>query len=380
MKRLFISLGGLLLVVYLMNIPTLKDATEKGFETVEELKKYKEAGFDTKKAFVRRGFESLSEYEKHSAKGFYWKEEFVATGFESLSEYEKHSAKGFSTKKDFVATGFESLSEYLSYEKVGFKTKQALKDSGFKDIQQALALSYYGSNFDAAVSAASVVSFNDFNTCDTKDNSYYENYCQGKTVVWHAIVGGHSSDGVRLNIIESCDDQSTEIAVDALGVLINKKFSNDNKEKCIQVLARIGDKNFSFPDISVERVLSIETQSDKVQRVARLVAKKEAEVIKKLAANKTNGAWLFDVYGVDAHLACKAKMESEIAWQNGGRGFRWTAGGWGLFKYFGLIKPYVIQIRSNNLELQSQNGTWIQKISRCDYNVKTDTALNARWN
>jgi len=259
MKRLFISLGGLLLVVYLMNLPTLKDATEKGFETVEELEKYKERGFSTKK-------------------------DFVATGFESLSEYEKHSAKGFSTKKDFVATGFGSLSEYLGYERVGFKTKQAFKDSGFKDIPQALALRSYGSNFDAAVSGASAVSFNDFKTCGTKDNSYYENYCQGKTVVWHAIVGGHSSDGVRLNIIESCDDRSIEIAVDARGIF--KKFSNENKEKCIQVFARIADKNFSVPDINVKAVLSIETQSDKVQRVDRLVAKKEAEVIKKLAANK----------------------------------------------------------------------------------------------
>ena len=196
---------------------------------------------------------------------YYFEFEAKDRGFESISEYINYSKSGFENKGDFDNTGFKNLDEYSEFKKLGFLKKSEFEKSGFGNIEQAKYLIQYGRNIDEAISRLKEISIKDFSECKRQGGSYYKNECESKKTVTYAIVKKHSSDGVNMDLVNNCEDlKSIRVNVDAEN--LGYSFWKDNDKKCVQIIAKIGKRNFSTPDIMVEKTLWAESDDSLMLR------------------------------------------------------------------------------------------------------------------
>ena len=122
-----------------------------------------------------------------------------------------------------------------------------------------------GSYSEDDLVALSKVSLSEFITCESKGGSYYKNECQNKVGVYYAIVGSHSDDGVSMSLRDNCSGSCATSSVDALN--LEYAYSEDNKGRCVRVIAEIGAKNFTTPDITVEETVWMESDDSYMARL-----------------------------------------------------------------------------------------------------------------
>lgn len=122
-----------------------------------------------------------------------------------------------------------------------------------------------GSYSEDDLVALSKVSLSEFITCESKGGSYYKNECQNKVGVYYAIVGSHSDDGVSMSLRDNCSGSGATSSVDALN--LEYAYSEENKGRCVRVIAEIGAKNFTTPDITVEETVWMESDDSYMARL-----------------------------------------------------------------------------------------------------------------
>lgn len=137
-----------------------------------------------------------------------------------------------------------------------------LKESGFQSVEERERLRALGFNkFQEFLDSNGQITAKYFKeNCDSGDSSFYKNKCFGKQVIWYAIVGNHSSDGVGLSVADNCSAES-EFTVDAKN--LSSDFSVKHKSQCVKLYASVKDQNIFTPDILVHRALWIESSEEK---------------------------------------------------------------------------------------------------------------------
>ncbi|MFU8864638.1 MAG: hypothetical protein ACNA7O_12050 [Rhodobacterales bacterium] len=352
---------------------------EAGFTSLTEAIAFQTVGFRTREQFEQTGFDDLPEAASYRAAGYETKAQLVKTGFVSLAESMEYRAAGFKTKEQFLQSGFTTLSEAISYVALGFQTKQQFLLSEFLSLEQARELLKYGPTHDEAISVVNQVSLNDFIECD-KGGTTYRSDCFGKTVLWYATVNRYSSDGVYLDAVVECNG-GLEKSKAIWSKELNKKFSEDNEGRCIQILAEIREANWATPTVIVKKVIWTETEQDKKARVdvqeklkQRNLVEAEREKRQAIENNKFKPEWLLENYRIDASAACKPKIEALAKYS-----FRWTDKWTELkfpqFRTSNAGEPYVLTIVGNAIEFQNGFGAYKKMSYYCKYNVKTGLAV-----
>ena len=137
------------------------------------------------------------------------------------------------------------------------------------------------------------VSLAQFEKCDREYETNYKNECEERTGVYYAIVGTHTSSGVRMELMESCSGKGLVKSVDAEN--LGYEYSKTNKGQCVRILAEIKSENFTTPDIEVLETLWVETNGEKTARLAAEDAAEEA----RLAAEEARLAALTPTLNVE---------------------------------------------------------------------------------
>ena len=299
-------------------------------------------------------------------------EEAKNAGFSSVDEYIEFQQYGFNNKASFTETGFSSLIEYQAYKNQGFESMQSFRSSGFESLEQFRKLKEYGKTMEEVMEYEGV-SFQEFEDCKI---SGYDTYCKGKMASMYATLDSFSTDGVRLYLKKNCNDKDF-ISVDAPN--LGKGFHDSNKKRCGKFLFRIGDKNWLYPDIYVNETLWIETDKEFYSRIEKIVVAK-AEKLKAdreaLEKNKKNAKWLAENYMGEASYICALLVEQYAKYD-----FKWEGYGSKFSNYSGKVKkPYVLTIFGDKIKLQNGFGAWQRKQYSCDYNVKEKKPLKVTFN
>lgn len=367
------------IVIGLLNKPSNEEAIAAGFEDIEQFEEYKRAGYDTLEQFELTGFTDLDQSNQYNSAGFQSIEEFKSSDFDTIEEAQSFRDLGFTSKVEFSKTGFKSLIEAAPFIDAGFSTKQAFDDSGFADLKQAQALKKYGMNLTAAIAAGNSVPLDKFIECDKAGRSMYDNECFGNRVIWYAKVDRYADDGVYLDAVDSCSDTGAPKAV--WSKELSYDFWKENDKACILIEAEIREENFMTPTIVVDKVLWIEDNQQKSDRlkVEKQLAeeqelKAQQEKIALLEQNKFNPEWLSDNFGASGGARCKPYVENLAL-----HSFEWTDG-WLESKFPSYFtsnegEPYVLTLIGDRIKFQNGFGAWSKTKYYCKYNVQTKKVI-----
>ncbi|MDC0500085.1 hypothetical protein OAN58_04350 [Paracoccaceae bacterium] len=310
--------------------------------------------------------------------GFANKKQFDETGFTGLEQFKTYQELGYSSLKEFEASGFKTLEDAKKYIEAGYENMAAFKATGFRSIKQAMSLRLYGTTLKGAIAKAGQVSLRQFKECDTAGGPTYSQKCFGKNVVWYATVKNYGDEGVYLDAVENCDQDRDESKA-IWSKQLSREFSNQNKNRCIHFIGTIRDENWTTPTIYIKEVIWLETDKEKVRRLAtqkrreeRQQKEEERARIALIETNKNNAKWLSDEYGIKAGLVCKPKVEALAKYT-----FRWTDT-WTESKFPSYVtvvrEPYVLTISGDKIEMQNGFGAFVKTKYYCHYNTKTGEA------
>jgi hypothetical protein len=127
------------------------------------------------------------------------------------------------------------------------------------------------------------ITLDKFTACLKNSNTFYEDECEGSTVIFKAFAKSYSgTSGTRLRLVKECTDtfsykEDSPLEVD--GNNLDKSFFEENLGSCVELFAKVVEKDGSKPDVSVIEVLRIESESEKEARIlARKKEVKDAQV------------------------------------------------------------------------------------------------------
>jgi hypothetical protein len=239
--------------------------------------------------------------------------------------------------------------------------------------------------------ADTTITLEDFKKCDSKGGSYYKNECQGESLVVFAIVGGHTDDGVGLKLKDSCGAIDRAFTVDAEN--LDYEYSKSNKDRCVEIVAKVGAKNFITPDIRVFKTLWVETASDvelREEEADRLAAEKEAlergltpsewKVLQaRIKACKSD--WqscgdnenLIEHYGKMPEIKTACQRVTDQSAKYGDPDWSWVPFG---TYYTGnaYIKTGIARLVDENVKIMNGFGSMVNAKVECAYNLRTESA------
>lgn len=331
--------------------PSLEDARKAGFQSVEEMKQYKERGFNT-----------MREFEAAQA------EDIKRSGFASLEEMNTFRARGFKTKADFTTLGFKDFDEMDAFRKRGYASMAEYK----------------------AVKAMTPDVF--YRSCKEASRSAYDANCKGKRVSWRGVVDSIGSDGATITLLNDDGTEPAErVRVDSKSVAAD--IDRSVIGRMIEFEGVIDRQNVLKPDIERAVVLSIESEGaravrEKEQaRVAEIRKREEArkaeerrreenqQRLAELKPHLEDAAWLANKFDVESTMACKPAVE-RLAKFN----FEWFDS-WSEMKFPSFYTktrgPGVFVVTGEKIKFQNGFGAWQIMKYECAYDAVNRRVVSA---
>ena len=229
------------------------------FQSLNQQNEYSLEGFDNMDVFLSTtGFQDLPKYLLYKANGFLTYASFIATGFQDLPQYLLYKANGFLTYSSFIATGFSDIDDYTFANKNGVQTLDEITKKGFRSFDEFKSIVKYGSSINEI--EKKLINYETFYDCKYGILDYYY-VCKDKLALFY--LDGYGERPQRwledyytfeYNVVESCKDiPSGNKRYTADGVKVDQRADEGRNfyGGCSRAIVRIKDENFSTPDIKI---------------------------------------------------------------------------------------------------------------------------------
>lgn len=235
--------------------------SKTSYNSLSQMKSYKEAGFETMEDFKKTGFGDLNIYKTYKEAGFETMEVFFKeTGFGDLDNYLKAKEKGYETLDELInKTGWSNFKLWQDYNNAGFSTRDAFNKTGFRNLDQFNKLRRYGYSVKQIKNNA--VDYSTFKKCWYGDLDW-KYACEDDIAV--VDIDGYGIRSQRwledyntyeYKLVKSCSEvkKGRERYSGGRGIRLDQKDERNRIqfEGCRTVVLKIGSKNFSSPDIII---------------------------------------------------------------------------------------------------------------------------------